>query len=244
MPDPSGNFTPAELTAQLQQFTGGTPGMSPATQAAIDAFQQAQLPVIQQQFQLQGLGRSPALGSAVAGGLTQAMVPFMQQDLSNRLQATGMGAQQQQFGQQFGLQQELGRGQLGLGQRAQSLAEFMQPAQLGQSAAGLAAQIGQNESNRQLQALGLQGQLAMGMTDPMARAAALEQQRQQMALQGFGAAGTAQRDVTQQLIDEQQREFLRRQGLAEQGTVGVFGTVLPPAMQSGSTTTSRPSGGK
>ena len=226
MPDQYGNMTQAEITQQLQGFIGMPGGVSPQTQAAIAAFQQAQLPIIQQQFELQGLGRSPALGSAVGGALTQAMVPFMQSDLTNRMNALQMVSQQQQFG------------------RTQGLAEYMQPAQLGQSAAGLAAQIGQNESNRQLTALGLQGQLAMGMTDPLSRAAALEQARQQMALQGFGAAGTAQRDVQQQLIDEQNRDFLRRQGLAEQGTFGAFGTVLPPAFQSGSTTTSKPSGGK
>ena len=226
MPDVYGALTPAEITQQLQGFMGTQPGLSPLSQAGLTAFQQQTLPVIQQQFELQGLGRSPALGTAVAGGLSQAMVPFIQNDLANRMQAIQLS------------------GQFGLGGRAQSLAEFMQPAQLGQSAAGLAAQIGQNEANRQLQALGLQGQFAMGMTDPLARSAALEQQRQSLALQGFGAAGTAQRDVQQQLIDEQNREFLRRQGLAEQGTFGAFGTVLPPAFQSGSTTTSKPSGGK
>ena len=59
MPDAFGNPTVEELIGQTGEFVFTAPGQDPATQAAIAAFQQNTLPIIQQQFQLQGLGGSP-----------------------------------------------------------------------------------------------------------------------------------------------------------------------------------------
>ena len=99
MPDSAGNLTPTEITQGLQQFMGGPIGYSPMTTAAVNAFQEQSLPTIQQQFELMGMGRSPAMGQAVGSSLTQALVPFIQGDLNNRMQALQLGLGQQQVGQ-------------------------------------------------------------------------------------------------------------------------------------------------
>ena len=103
MPDLQGNPTPAEISAALQGFTTGPLGDSPATRAAIEAFKIQSLPVIQQQFQLQGLGRSPALGQAVGQSLGVALPQFINADLVNRLQAAQQLQQQLFQGGQLGL---------------------------------------------------------------------------------------------------------------------------------------------
>src|SRR3970282_3041488 len=68
----------------------GQPGQSPLTQAGVQAFQQNTLPIIQQQMQLAGLGRSGALGVSIADAMASAMPQFIQQDIQNRLAAAGM----------------------------------------------------------------------------------------------------------------------------------------------------------
>jgi hypothetical protein len=169
-------------------------GLSPITQALIDAqmraFNASALPVIQNQFALQGLGSSPALGQAVGQSLATAFPGFIQ---------TGE--------------------------------------QLGQAQAGLVANIANQEAMRQLQAAqtmaGIYGTLAGQVYNPMAE---LQQSQAQQALQAFGSAGELQRDIAQQQIDAAQMDFLRRQGLAENATTGIFGSsVLPPTFQQSTT---------
>lgn len=71
-------------------FVTGPLGQSPAIQAGLQAFLQNQLPVLQNQAGLAGLGRSPALLDAVNQGLVTAQVPLIQQGLQNRLTASGL----------------------------------------------------------------------------------------------------------------------------------------------------------
>lgn len=210
--DPAGNLAPSAIGTALAQFLGGPPGFSPLTQAAIANFQQQTLPVIQQQFQLQGLGRSPALGQAVGSSLTQALVPFIQTDLANRLQAIQLAQQ-------------------GLG--------------LSQSAAQAAAQIAAAERAGQLTGLGQAGQLALGGANALATLGQQHLARQQAALQAFGSAGQAQRAAAQDPLDALRQEFLRRQALAEAGTIGLFGgSVIPPTIQGETISRTTGSGGK
>lgn len=150
MPDAFGNMPQAELIA----------AQSPLTQAGIQQFQAAQLPILQQQAALQGLGNSPALQSAIAGGLAQALPNL------------------------------IGQGQ----------------------------------------------QLTV---DAATRAAQLQQQQLQTALQALQGAGQLQRGITQEQLDAQQMERLRLQGLSEQATTGLFGSsVLPNTFQQSSQSSS------
>lgn len=158
-------------------------GQSPLTQAAIQAFQQSTLPIIQNQFALQGLANSPAMGEAVGSSLAQSLPQFI------------LGGEQ-----------------------------------LNQSGARTMADIYNMQQQNQLNALlGFGSQIA-------APAAQLQNQQVQTGLGAFGGAGQLQQNTTQNQLDAAQMDYLRRQGLAEQGTTGLFGgTVLPPTLQQAST---------
>ena len=176
-------------------------GLSPITQALIDAQMQAfnvnALPVIQNQFALQGLANSPALGQAVGQSLATAFPGFIQ---------TGES--------------------------------------LGQSQAGLAANIGNQEAMRQLQAAQLSGNLLLGLgQNVLSPAAQFQSGQAQLGLGALGGAGQLQQGLAQSQAEATQMDFLRRQGLAEQGTTGLFGgSVLPPTL-SGTSTTNTTGGG-
>lgn len=167
-------------------------GQSPLTQAAIASFNQATLPVIQNQMALQGLSNSPALGMATGSALAQALPQFI------------MGGEQ-----------------------------------LNQSGAKLMADIanlqqqGAYQGNQQmLQALGGLGQTA-------GTAAGAQNQQLQTALGALGGAGQLQQNTVQQALDNAQLDFLRRQGLAEQSSTGIFGgSVVSPTVQQAAKTTS------
>ena len=88
----------------VEGFTGGRPGESPLTRAALELFQQETLPIIQQQFQLQGLQGSPALGIATGRALSQALVPLLQQEQQLRFQAAGLPIQVGGLAAEFGRQ--------------------------------------------------------------------------------------------------------------------------------------------
>jgi len=169
--------------ADLSSIYGG---QSPLTQAAIQAFQQSTLPVIQNQFALQGLANSPALGEAVGSSLAQSLPQFI------------MGGEQ-----------------------------------LNQSGARTMADIYNMQQQNQLaanqQALNAYFGLGSNIAAP---AAQLQNQQVQTGLGAFGGAGQLQQGTTQSQLDAAQMDFLRRQGLAEQSTTGLFGgTVLPPTLQ-------------
>ncbi len=208
-------------TAGFAPFTQGPLGFSPATQAALQQFNQVTRPGLQNQAALAGLGNSPALLEAISLGQAQALPGFISQDLQNRLTASQ------------GLQQGIGlAGQLtGAGE------------QLGQSAAGLAANISGGEAQRQLQAAQISGNLLLGQASNVAFPAAQTQlAQQQQALTAFGGGGQLQRGITQEQIGATQQERLRQQALSEQATTGIFGgSVLPPTLQQ--TGTSNTTGG-
>jgi hypothetical protein len=94
-----------EARRGLRELTGGEIGQSPATQAAMAAFTQQQLPSILSGSAVAGLGQG-AIAEAAANAAQQAYVPLVQQEMQNRMaapQAIGdLGAQG--YAQQLGLQ--------------------------------------------------------------------------------------------------------------------------------------------
>lgn len=77
----------------LQPFMQGTPGWSPMTQAGVGAFMQNELPLIQNQMQLQGLGNGPAVSDVMGRSLATSMPQWIQGDMANRLTASNQASQ-------------------------------------------------------------------------------------------------------------------------------------------------------
>ena len=160
-------------------------GQSPLTQAAIQAFQQSTLPVIQNQFALQGLANSPALGEAVGSSLAQALPQFI-----------------------------------------------FQGEQLNQSGARTMADIASMQQQQQLAANQQALNAYMGLGQQAGTAGQLQNQQAQTGLGAFGGVGQLQQSAAQGQLDAGLMDYLRRQGLAEQSSTGLFGgTVLPPTLQ-------------
>lgn len=88
----------------LERFLGAPGTPSTATNAALNEFKTLQAPEILQQSALMGQGNSGAALQALTQGQESALVPFMQQDLANQLQAgqevTSAGQNQEQITQQ------------------------------------------------------------------------------------------------------------------------------------------------
>lgn len=85
--------TPGATYAQqglLQQLLGGPIGSSPATVGAMNSWRTNVLPTVQNEMALQGLGRSGPELEAVARSQTQALVPFVQQEIQNRMTSLGV----------------------------------------------------------------------------------------------------------------------------------------------------------
>ena len=162
MPDVAGNPTPGEISTLLAQFTGGPIGSSPIFGAAVDAFKANTLPVIQQQFQLQGLGNSPALGQAAGTALGANLVPLLQGEMANRLAAI-----QQMQGRRAGMTSELGLAANIVDQnqqRALDAARLAGSLQLGLSdPLRAAAQLGQSRQQLALESFGAAGQAQRGV---------------------------------------------------------------------------------
>src|SRR5262249_5622858 len=81
------------VRAGYQVASGATLAQDPSIKAAVDAFNQYQLPQIQNQMALAGLGQSNAAGNAVALGLGQQMAPLMQAALAREQESLGRGWQ-------------------------------------------------------------------------------------------------------------------------------------------------------
>jgi len=163
-----GQMSQAEQQAlnQLGFFTSGPFGQAPATLAAQQAFRRFQEPEIMQQLALAGLGRSGAVGTSLAEGEARALVPFLTQEMANRLQATGMGANIGQTAMARGLQATGMEAALGGAaqnralQGAQTMAGIGgDVGRLGLGAGTLLAQLGQGQGARGLQAASLIGGL-------------------------------------------------------------------------------------
>ena len=105
------------------------------------------------------------------------------------------------------------------------------------------ADIANMQQQNQLQAnqQALSAMQLLGQTGNQASAA--QNAQFQNALGIFGGGGQLQQNVTQQQLDNAQMDFLRRQGLAEQSSTGLFGgTTIPPTLQQASKTTTTSSG--
>lgn len=195
------NLSQATLSGALPFISGGLAD-SPAVQASIGAFNELTLPVIQQQLQLQGLGQSPAVAEAAGSALAQSLPAILQNEQRNRLAALGFLPQQQE-----------------LAQREETL---------GQQAAQLAANIAATQQAQQLDAFRTAGNLALGLGSNLQNAGQLQLQQQQLALQGLSQAGELQQATAQDTFNAEQADFLRRLGLAESASSGVFGSTGLP----------------
>jgi hypothetical protein len=87
VPTPGATFGQRGL---LQQLVGGPVGSSPATMAGMEAWRSNVLPTVQNEMALQGLGRSGPELEAVARSQTTALVPFIQQEIQDRMTSLGV----------------------------------------------------------------------------------------------------------------------------------------------------------
>jgi hypothetical protein len=193
----------------IDPFLYGMPGFSPLMTAGLDAFGRGQQQVVQQQAELQGLGRSPAVGQMTSDALAQVLPQFIMEDYNNRFKAAGV------------LQGEEG---------------------LTQNAAQLAANIANQEQQRQLEAFNAGGNMLLGMGNLYNDLGQSQTQQMQLALQAAGAGGDIQQQIAQSALDAAQMERLRLQSMAEQSTTGLFSSLPGPAQLSGASTGS--GGGK
>lgn len=85
------NGTPGENASQslIDQLTGGSIGSSPATMAAMRAYQQNVMPTIESSLAASGGGRGGGLTAALTQGETSAYAPLVQQEIANREAAVG-----------------------------------------------------------------------------------------------------------------------------------------------------------
>ncbi len=88
------NGSPQENQAQslIDQLTGGAIGSSPATSAAMRAYQQNVMPTIQSGLAASGGGRGGEMAAALQQGTTSAYVPLVQQEIANREAGIGQEA--------------------------------------------------------------------------------------------------------------------------------------------------------
>jgi hypothetical protein len=115
-----------------------------------------------------------------------------------------------------------------------------QEEQLNQSAASLAANIGNMDAQRRMSAFQNAGNLLLGgAANVYAPGAQLEYGGRTNALQGLATGGQLQQDTAQNAMDAQRAEFLRLQGLSEGSSSGMLGGFSPTT---GSSTNS--TGGK
>lgn len=171
-------------------------------------------------------GQSPLTQSAIAA-FNQSTLPVIQ----NQMALQGL-SQSPALGMALG------------SSLAQALPQFiMGGEQLNQSGAKTYADILNMQQQNQLAAnqQSLGAMQLLGQTGNQASAA--QNAQLQNALGIFGGGGQLQQNITQQQLDNAQMDFLRRQGLAEQSTTGLFGgTTLPPTLQQTAKTTTQSSG--
>lgn len=95
-----GSFGENQAYNQLSQLTGGPIGSSPATIAAMNAYNQNIAPTINSSIAATGGGRGGNLTAALTQGQTSAYAPLVQQEVANREAAVGqyagLGQQQSQ----------------------------------------------------------------------------------------------------------------------------------------------------
>ena len=221
-----------DIASATQPFMTGPMGQSPIFQQQVENFKNLTQPVIQNQFALQGLGGSPALGQAMGVSLGNALVPLMQQDAQNRLAAINLAQQRAGGAGELGLRTEE-LAQAGPLRAAQAFATGAQPGlqalDLAQQGPLRAAQAYTTGAQPGLQSLGLAGQFGQVAGSQMSDLANQLRQRQELSLSGFGSAGEAQRNVQQQAYDSAYQDYLRRQSLSEASSTGLFGGQVIPS---------------
>lgn len=227
---------------------------SPATQAAAQAFQKLQMPVIQNQMALAGLGNSPALGQEISLGMSSALVPFLQADLQNRLTASqGLSGLESldQGSRQAAAQSRLGgtqalQAQQQFGQQGQiaALSGYQNQAQLEQQAQQAAdqARLGGLNSLGQQQTISQQNQL--GGLNALGQQGGLENQALQtagqlrlggaQALQGEEGLNQNAAQLSANIANQEAQRQLQAQQVAQQGLMGYSSNYAQPlgAMQS------------
>jgi hypothetical protein len=164
-----------------QRVTGENIEGSKSYQAARQAFAQSQLPLIQNQAALAGLGRSSAMTNAIAHGNAQAMLPQIENELAR--EERGIGRQLQ--GTSQAMQNLLGIGGQALGSHNAAIQAGLQGGAqqqggLAQAAGGLGG-LGGQQFNQALQQSGLLsnlGQQYRGVEQQQLDAPYQEQQRQ------------------------------------------------------------------
>lgn len=83
--------TNGQLVQQgVSPYLYGAPGFSPMMSAGVEAFNRNTRPILEQQMQLQGLGKSPAVGVATADALAGILPQFISEDNANRFKAAGV----------------------------------------------------------------------------------------------------------------------------------------------------------
>jgi hypothetical protein len=191
--------TTAEQTAeQAYTSTVNAPvGSSPATLAAQQAMEAQynafDLPTLQAQMSLSGLGRSGALGDALTKSripMDQAKTGLLQEEMRNRMAAAS------------------GLSVLGGQEGARTLTQGQMRSALASGAAGRGAGLASGAAGRDTQA-------RLGAAAAMASTGQYEDTLQaQRAQQAFDAA-EIMRQMQQAPLEEAQQDFLRRQGIAQ-----------------------------
>ena len=255
---------PAEQAAlnQLGFFSQGALGSSPATLAAMSAFNQFSVPEIEQQLALAGLGRSGAVGQSIGDAQAKAMVPLLQTEMANRLQAAnataGIGqAEQARQIQTAGIMAGLSQQEINALLGAAGVQAGVGGAQQGRTiqAGNIMGNIGQNVGQQALQDAQIRANLGTSAAQQQLQAAqlaasvaaqqaqignTLAQRARADAAAALQAAGIP-REVALQQAEAAYQEFLRQQRLAEAVTTGPLGQVLPSTI--GSTTKQGGGGG-
>lgn len=214
-----------DALSQLGFFTSGALGESPATIAAQEAFRRFTIPEIEQSLALAGLGTSGAVGASIGDAEAKALVPFLQTEMAQRLQAAGMTAD---IGNQYA-----GRN-LQAGSILGTLGSQLMQGQLG--AGGLMATIGNQAGMRPIEA----ARTLTGMAGAEASLGNILAERARAdTLAALQAAGMP-RDVASQQAEALYNEYLRQQALSENVTLGPL-DVMPRLI--GSKTVSSGGGG-
>lgn len=242
-----------------RQVTGANLQQDPAYQAAIQAFEAAQLPAIQNSAALSGLGRTTGLQQSIAAGQAQYLLPVIQDTLAREERGIDRGLGTRQFSTQM-------QADLGLQEAMAQERGLERYGQAGQFAAGLESDIGgrmgqraENRIGREMEALmqqGLAGERGIGRTqDAMRflsgqqqfagqqdlsraleglysdeRSRGLQYQSQQDAYANLMNLGQSEQDYAQGGLDRQTQDFLRRQGLSETALYGPFGQIAPSSI--------------
>jgi len=109
------------------------------------------------------------------------------------------------------------------------LGSLQQGLSLEQQAAVNAANIANQEQQRGLAAAQGAGNLMLGLSNPLLQANQAFLGQQQQGMGAISQAGEIQRLIQQQALDYQYQDMLRRQGLAEASSLGMFGSSsIPP----------------